>query len=43
MKVPGGRVIDRPKAQRVMPERWLWLDGNWYREYKNSKSSFIRY
>jgi len=43
MMVPGGRVIDRPKAERVMPERWLWLDGDWYREYKSSKTSFIRY
>jgi len=41
--IPGGRVIDRSKVQRVMPDRWLWLDGNWYREYKNSKQSFIRY
>jgi len=43
MMVPGGRVIDRPKKERVMPERWLWMDGNWYREYKSSQASFIRY
>jgi len=43
LKLPGGRVLDRPAQERVMPERWLWMDGNWYREYKNSKQSFIRY
>jgi len=43
LKLPGGRVLDRPPQQRVMPERWLWMDGDWYREYKNGEQSFIRY
>jgi len=43
MKIAGGRTYDLPRNRRVLKEIWLWMDGNWVREYKNSKQSFVSY
>jgi hypothetical protein len=34
----GKKQAGLPRHERVMEERWLWLDDNWFREFRNSAS-----
>lgn len=40
-----GEMITRPEQEVKLVETWLWLDGNWYREYYSEANDlkFTRY
>lgn len=40
-----GEMITRPEQEVKVDETWLWLDGNWYREYYSEANDlkFTRY
>ena len=44
-KTPSGKIYSRPKAEYPMIETWLFISGDWYREYyeESSERRFTQY
>lgn len=45
LTAPDGRKIDQPRKENITNETWLFIDGNWYRQYIDymTDSSIAKY